>query len=792
MARLGGLMIVLSLLAGQVFGGDKNLKNTSSSTLSSTPWVKHYRQGYSMRIWLSNQMLMGEESWEPYSVPSDGCGSNQGIGLEYPVGSCIEHLFAGEPWVGGIINGVPVVSTASSLDQPTLMEFLPEKTDTLRDKFWHTHTGLENYDSNGYSGYYYIHGIQVNRRGCDDDGDGKIDEDELDGQDNDGDWNPLTDDIGADGIPDSLETGCDGKRYDPVTNPDPAYDDYDPNSLDKCHLDSQGNYPLKNDKNKYTEKNGIPDHGEPHVDEDYGALSDNDIYYAATDTFKSYTVPGHVPMGIKLFVKSYAWQGDFANGILPFDFYFINIGKDTISNVYFGLYCDMDVGPVNFRNYYGDNYACSFQELLTGYVANAVDHPSSSMGLTLLGASRPLDSLTYNFITSDIYQPSNNDNGLYQLLTERYLTQVCTSPSAPTDIRFLFSIGPFGTMYPGDTARVTAAFVGGSTVNDGPDNLRHNVEQAIAFYHNGLKPPPVLPSPALRVTQKDTKVTITWGHQVDPSKPNPLDVWDESNKLAEGFPDTSWRRTNPPCGITTASCPSTHVCRIDKDGHLSLPGGRIFEGFRLYRSEDQGSIPNANNWTLIKQYDVPGDIYGYNVGLDSIYIDSNLTVDKRYWYSVTSFSIPEAAIVPLRNASGVGYMDTIYGVSSESPISENQTSLKLAFSPSEKLGRVLVVPNPCRTDRDYTTGTYGWEDPAITLAGSNRVVKFIHLPAQCTIHIMTLVGEVVATLSHNDPVHGELNFNLFSEAGHPLASGVYIFTVDSNYGRQIGKFVVIR
>ena len=47
----------------------------------------------------------------------------------------------------------------------------------------------------------------VSRRGIDDDGDGKVDEDELDGLDNDGDWNPLTDDVGSDGIPDSLEIG---------------------------------------------------------------------------------------------------------------------------------------------------------------------------------------------------------------------------------------------------------------------------------------------------------------------------------------------------------------------------------------------------------------------------------------------------------------------------------------------------------------------------------------------------------------------------------------------------------
>src|SRR5207244_1698809 len=113
----------------------------------------------------------------------------------------------------------------------------------------------------------------------------------LDGYDNDGDWNPMTDDVGADGIPDSLEVGCRGP-YDPIKNPDPAYDDYQPNNslpvkFDSCHRDpSTGSYPRMNDKDKYTERNGIPDHGEPHVDEDYGAVSESDIYISYKDVFQ--------------------------------------------------------------------------------------------------------------------------------------------------------------------------------------------------------------------------------------------------------------------------------------------------------------------------------------------------------------------------------------------------------------------------------------------------------------------------------------------------------------------------
>ncbi len=77
-------------------------------------------------------------------------------------------------------------------------------------------------------------------------------------------------------------------------------------------------------------------------------------------------------------------------------------------------------------------------------------------------------------------------------------------------------------------------------------------------------------------------------------------------------------------------------------------------------------------------------------------------------------------------------------------------------------------------------------------AENERLIKFIHLPAHCTIRIFTLTGDMIATLYHDDPVRGEMDWNLISESNRAIASGVYIFTVDSDLGSQTGKFVVIR
>jgi len=223
----------------------------------------------------------------------------------------------------------------------------------------------------------------------DDDNDNFIDEDELDGLDNDGDWNSSIDDLGSDGLPDSLESGCKG-NYDPVINSDPAFDNYNPSSRNLCKPDGSGNFPYKNDKNTYTQNNGLPDHGEKHVDEDYGATSQSDFACSYTDTIPQPQNPTHLSQHIKGWQKSYAWEkGSAADAIIVFDYSFINLGTSTMEDVYLGMFADMDVGSILDGNYAQNNYSAFDRETRTAYVQNPVDIGSTPLGITLLGAHDP-------------------------------------------------------------------------------------------------------------------------------------------------------------------------------------------------------------------------------------------------------------------------------------------------------------------------------------------------------------------------------------------------------------------
>ena len=101
---------------------------------------------------------------------------------------------------------------------------------------------------------------------------------------------------------------------------------------------------------------------------------------------------------------------------------------------------------------------------------------------------------------------------------------------------------------------------------------------------------------------------------------------------------------------------------------------------------------------------------------------------------------------------------------------------------------VKVVPNPYIISNEWQTRFV------------QRRVKFINLPNQCTIRIFNLNGELVRTLLHQETSEGGVGNNLggdewwdvLSENRQLVASGVYIFHIDSDVGEQVGKFVVVR
>jgi hypothetical protein len=140
--------------------------------------------------------------------------------------------------------------------------------------------------------------------------------------------------------------------------------------------------------------------------------------------------------------------------------------------------------------------------------------------------------------------------------------------------------------------------------------------------------------------------------------------------------------------------------------------------------------------------------------------------------------------------------DSLFSDALESAKQDAQIKVDLQFVASNELGKVLVVPNPYRLDQDYTFENGGWEGPASDWQEKYRRIRFIHLPRKATIRVFTLVGDQVVTLHYEaDPAKpdaGQLDWNLLSESGRTLASGLYIFSVESDLGTQIGKFALIR
>jgi hypothetical protein len=104
-----------------------------------------------------------------------------------------------------------------------------------------------------------------------------------------------------------------------------------------------------------------------------------------------------------------------------------------------------------------------------------------------------------------------------------------------------------------------------------------------------------------------------------------------------------------------------------------------------------------------------------------------------------------------------------------------------ASSASAHLGNVKVVPNPFLVNN--------WAK--IQLSADRPLLHFQNLPDRCTIRIYTLAGDLVRTLEHTDG-DGDETWDLLSKDRQQVASGIYFYHVESDYGEHLGRFAIIK
>jgi hypothetical protein len=99
--------------------------------------------------------------------------------------------------------------------------------------------------------------------------------------------------------------------------------------------------------------------------------------------------------------------------------------------------------------------------------------------------------------------------------------------------------------------------------------------------------------------------------------------------------------------------------------------------------------------------------------------------------------------------------------------------------PTANLEKVLAVPNPYR-------GSEVWDPPG------QGEVHFINLPTQAKIRIYTAAGDLVREIQHNDKVNDFERWDLRNGAGQSVASGIYMYRIESGLFHFQSRLVVIR
>jgi hypothetical protein len=170
------------------------------------------------------------------------------------------------------------------------------------------------------------------------------------------------------------------------------------------------------------------------------------------------------------------------------------------------------------------------------------------------------------------------------------------------------------------------------------------------------------------------------------------------------------------------------------------------------------------------------------------YVDTHVLNGFPYFYSIVPVSVvpgdSAGADVVLQGNPSASNAQVVY------PRGDSRNDQKDVF----------VVPNPYKGGAEWDLVPRE-EDP------SGTKVTFMNLPrTKGTIHIYTVAGDLVKDIAFDgrppadlqygrDAVTGGMGsapWNLISRNGQKIVSGIYIYSVDTELGKQIGRFIVIR
>lgn len=347
-------------------------------------------------------------------------------------------------------------------------------------------------------------------------------------------------------------------------------------------------------------------------------LSDQDSYCVYNDSNNTVEI-----LGIQVAQTGYAYGVKFAQNLIFFKYELTNHGPRDLDSLYFALYTDIDVGNIsggvpeydddrigfdkekNFLFFYdADHFSSEWPGSPPGYMGvvflrtpevNGVERGITDMHYNLYYDDLDIDTVQYGIMSSSpsLYNsplgPKYFHLGSY---TELNYDDTATVPQGGMDIVATVSSGPY-KLNRGDTLTFYTAIVAG-------DNLSHlyqslNEAYKILNFNFEISKPPT--TPTLAGYGGDGYVSLYWDDVAEYSKDNYSGEYD-------------------------------------------------FEGYRLYRSQDNGVT-----WKLLADFDLVNDI-GVDKGLQYSYKDESVINGFEYWYSITAYDRGDEFLESLESPRG--------------------------------------------------------------------------------------------------------------------------------------------
>ena len=451
-------------------------------------------------------------------------------------------------------------------------------------------------------------------------------------------------------------------------------------------------------------------------------------------------------LNIEVHQSTWAWNTSKDDDYIIFEFDIINDTTLAKDSVYFGLYTDLDAGGI-VDEYVDDRMGVELDRQLF-YVYDSD------------GRSRDWRTVDPFYIGLVILE-TPEVNGVRPGVTDFHYSDVFDSP--------------WGDV-PEEDSIVYQWMSSDPALRDNPNwpNLFHGddlkIDNVNTISQDGMAVDCIIATGPYRMEAGERmrlRAALVVGADYDDLSRNVDRVWEIYNNGLQLIP--------PPQPEIRGSAFDNRVVlswsNAKEFGYLNEDTGEtLIQEYRVYRTRD----PQRNDWGE------PVAIIPQDSTLDDVVEDAYVWEDPEptpnyffYSYTVTSYDADglESGIANLTN-------DQVFNT--------NTAELRPVASARSDLDAVRVVPNPYVISAQWERKRLG--DPIV--GEPVRDLAFTNLPERCTIRIFSLDGDLVKTLEHSGA--GTAFWDVRSDFNQLVATGVYVYHIESADGETTGKFAIIR